>query len=512
MAWSSNGRMMAAASSSPSSGCASTLFEYDCDAVRVHAKRTHPKTGVAEQRKFSVDPNLTSYGILKSILARAFDLGDDSTASAEFVVYFASPDGDWMPMLSDWDLDVAILSSAEPILNLMVTETKIKRLLANLSKSPEIELEMASPSIVVGPATTAKSTDNAFASVPSSSSYSSATKSNPAIFSLFRQQVEKSLPSITTRIHKALSLAEETIIPKSHHVLSLLDSATAGSHLDGNEFRPLSEKEFRSFLNKVGEVAKPRELRLAVYQAGADSSLRKVLWKHLLGVYPGGITGKERIEFIKRQSTEYGNMKQIWLELVLQGRMTDDLKYVTNMVKKDVLRTDRHLSFFSGEGNNNVNLLYNILTTYALNHPSVGYCQGMSDLLSPLLVVMGDESHAYICFCALMARMEFNFKPDGKLMTQKFEHLSQGLLFYDPEFYAYLKMRHSDDLLFCYRWLLLEMKREFSFEDSCLAMEVLWSSLPPLSPNGDCGVRLYEQRFKARQPSNMELSVGHQIP
>ena len=51
------------------------------------------------------------------------------------------------------------------------------------------------------------------------------------------------------------------------------------------------------------------------------------------------------------------------------------MKYVTNMVKKDVLRTDRHLAFYSGDGNSNVTLLYNILTTYAVNHPSVGYCQ-----------------------------------------------------------------------------------------------------------------------------------------
>jgi hypothetical protein len=81
------------------------------------------------------------------------------------------------------------------------------------------------------------------------------------------------------------------------------------------------------------------------------------------------------VNFIRRKSTEYEKMKQLWSDLVLQGRMTDDLKYVTNMVKKDVLRTDRHLSYFSGEGNANVNLLYNVLTTYALNHPSVGYCQ-----------------------------------------------------------------------------------------------------------------------------------------
>jgi hypothetical protein len=63
----------------------------------------------------------------------------------------------------------------------------------------------------------------------------------------------------------------------------------------------------------------------------------------------------------------------------------------------------------------------------------------MSDLASPLLVTMGDEAHAYICFCALMKRLHSNFMLDGIIMTLKFQHLAEGLLYYDPDFYAYLK-------------------------------------------------------------------------
>jgi hypothetical protein len=59
-----------------------------------------------------------------------------------------------------------------------------------------------------------------------------------------------------------------------------------GSHSDVP--RPLNEREFRMFMNKVGEVTRPRELRLSVYQTGAEPAVRKVLWKHLLGVYPQG--------------------------------------------------------------------------------------------------------------------------------------------------------------------------------------------------------------------------------
>lgn len=64
---------------------ATSLFEYDCDAVRVRAKRLNPTSGAEESRKFSVDPNLTSYSILRSILARAFDVTGDN-----FVIYFLS--------------------------------------------------------------------------------------------------------------------------------------------------------------------------------------------------------------------------------------------------------------------------------------------------------------------------------------------------------------------------------------------------------------------------------------
>lgn len=51
----------------------------------------------------------------------------------------------------------------------------------------------------------------------------------------------------------------------------------------------------------------------------------------------------------------------------------------------------------------------------------------------------------------------------------------------------------ADDLLFCYRWLLLEMKREFAFDDALRMLEVMWSSLPPTEPLDD--LPLYEVRF-----------------
>ena len=66
----------------------------------------------------------------------------------------------------------------------------------------------------------------------------------------------------------------------------------------------------------------------------------------------------------------------------------------------------------------------------------------MSDMASPILFVMGSESHAYIAFCALMERLKDNFTTSGAVMTLKFEHLASVLLYHDPVFFAYLE-RHN---------------------------------------------------------------------
>ena len=74
------------------------------------------------------------------------------------------------------------------------------------------------------------------------------------------------------------------------------------------------------------------------------------------------------------------------------------------MVRKDVLRTDRQHKFYSGETNENITALYNILTTYALHYPSVGYCQGMSDLLSPILMIMQVNVYTTFFYTFLMRK------------------------------------------------------------------------------------------------------------
>ena len=82
-------------------------------------------------------------------------------------------------------------------------------------------------------------------------------------------------------------------------------------------------------------------------------------------------------------------------------------------IRKDVLRTDRTHPYFSAEDSPALRSLTQILAAYALCNPSLGYAQGMSDLLSPILLVMQDEVDAYWCFSSLMRTMDVYFIGGG---------------------------------------------------------------------------------------------------
>lgn len=157
--------------------------------------------------------------------------------------------------------------------------------------------------------------------------------------------------------------------------------------------QPLDDAEWRAMLDECGRLVSQERLRLVVYQKGVEPSLRPVVWRHLLNVYPDGLTGEERIAYTRSLAIQYQAQKTCWqrrlrfVYLFLSsisianvysgGRSTEELRLVANAVRKDVVRTDRSLPFYSGDENTNANLLalFNLLTTYALCHPDISYCQ-----------------------------------------------------------------------------------------------------------------------------------------
>lgn len=448
-----------------------SIYSYSREAVRVKVKKCEPNLP-PEWRKFSVDPQITSLDVLYSILAKAFDIKSDF--SIKYKAFDPAGNEIYLAVLSDWDLDAAFLR----IHNLSIQTSTEPCLILQIDIKPFTEVRdweaETPPATNFGSGTTRELMQPIQQSIGMSQKYV--------------QNMQTKLPGlIMNQMEKTFSIVQKAFNMNDEPMSQLPPRA------------PLSDSEFRLFLDPVGQILRQDELRKVIFLGGIDPSLRRVVWKHILNVYPNGMNGRERMDYMKRKSDYYLKLRDTWKNAIKRGCVDSELSYVTSMVKKDVLRTDRLHPFYAGsDDNQNIASLFNILTTYALNHPSVSYCQGMSDIASPLLVTMNDEAQAYICFCAIMSRVKVNFMLDGIAMTQKFTHLTEALNFYDPEFYDYLKLQQADDLLFCYRWLLLELKREFPFEDALRMLEVQWSSLKYESLNGE--LVLFEKEFEPILP------------
>ncbi|CAL0322095.1 unnamed protein product [Lupinus luteus] len=141
----------------------------------------------------------------------------------------------------------------------------------------------------------------------------------------------------------------------------------------------------------------------------------------------------------------------------------------------DVVRTDSHLEFY--EDTRNLARMSDILAVYAWVDPATGYCQGMSDLLSPFVVIFEDDADAFWCFEMLLRRMRENFQMEGPIRVMKqLQELWHILEVSDGEMFAHLSKIGAESLHFAFRMLLVLFRRELSFNEALSMWEMMWAS------------------------------------
>ncbi|TWW77809.1 Small G protein signaling modulator 2 RUN and TBC1 domain-containing protein 1 [Takifugu flavidus] len=151
--------------------------------------------------------------------------------------------------------------------------------------------------------------------------------------------------------------------------------------------------------------------------------------------------------------------------------LLDTVALNLHRIDKDVQRCDRNYYYFTAA---NLEKLRNIMCSYVWEHLEMGYVQGMCDLLAPLMVILDDECLAYSCFTQLMKRMSQNF-PNGGAMDTHFANMRSLIQILDSELFE-LMQQNGDytHFYFCYRWFLLDFKRELLYEDVFAVWEVIW--------------------------------------
>ncbi|XP_043691718.1 rab GTPase-activating protein 22-like isoform X2 [Telopea speciosissima] len=185
---------------------------------------------------------------------------------------------------------------------------------------------------------------------------------------------------------------------------------------------------------------------------------------------------------------------------VLQWKLT------LHQIGLDVVRTDRALIFYVNDSN--LAKLWDVLCVYAWIDTDIGYCQGMNDLCSPMVILLQNEADAFWCFEHLMRRMRGNFKTSVSSIgvQSQLSTLAEIIKVVDPKLHQHLgschcpyfkvcllmvlshkelSINHTRDYdfqnidggeyLFAFRMLMVLFRRELSFMDAIYLWELMWA-------------------------------------
>ncbi|XWS11187.1 hypothetical protein CRYUN_Cryun38cG0062400 [Craigia yunnanensis] len=287
--------------------------------------------------------------------------------------------------------------------------------------------------------------------------------------------------------------------------------------------KTLSARKWQAAFSPDGHLDIGKTLH-RIQHGGIHPSIRGEVWEFLLGCYDPKSTFDEREQIRQHRRVQYARWKNECHEIfpvVGSGKfitapvITEDGQPIqdplvlletnpgtnansTEMVKEltshgtldkkviqwmltlhqiglDVIRTDRTLVFY--EKQENLSKLWDILSVYACIDTDVGYCQGMSDLCSPMIVLLEDEADAFWCFERLMRRLRGNFRctESSVGVETQLGNLAAVTQVIDPKLHQHLETLGGGDYLFAFRMLMVLFRREFSFCDSLYLWEMMWA-------------------------------------
>ncbi|KAL7977365.1 hypothetical protein Chor_009314 [Crotalus horridus] len=260
---------------------------------------------------------------------------------------------------------------------------------------------------------------------------------------------------------------------------NLVSQAQLGERPSVQRETPVTEQEWEQHLDPDGRVLDTIGLRKRIFAGGLSMSLRKEVWKYLLNYYSWGNTSEENKAQVRRKTDEYFRMKLQWKSVSEEQELRNSLlRGYRSLIERDVSRTDRNNKFYEGNENPGLVLLNDVLMTYCMYNFDLGYVQGMSDLLSPILYITQNEVDAFWCFCGFMELVHHNFEESQESMKRQLSQLTLLLRVLDPPLCDFLDSKESGTLCFCFRWILIWFKREFPFSEILQLWEVLWTELP----------------------------------
>lgn len=234
---------------------------------------------------------------------------------------------------------------------------------------------------------------------------------------------------------------------------------------------------YEGFFNEHGQMEDIFNFKRLAFYFGLNNSIRKEAWKFLLGFHTFSSTPEERFTLCSIAEQNYVELTNERLSLDDTDPLFSIVQKVEGPIEKDVARTDRLNPFYSGASNIHLKSIKNILLNYCYSRPQIGYTQGMTDVLAPILQVFESESHTFWCFIEFIEKMHGAIFPSDDNMDHVTTTLLELIKFLIQHVYVLLKQHDLDVLMiFTHRWFLLCYQREFAADDVMRLWETCWSN------------------------------------
>eukprot|EP00189_Rhodosorus_marinus_P001243 CAMPEP_0113961870 /NCGR_PEP_ID=MMETSP0011_2-20120614/5576_1 /TAXON_ID=101924 /ORGANISM="Rhodosorus marinus" /LENGTH=575 /DNA_ID=CAMNT_0000973613 /DNA_START=388 /DNA_END=2115 /DNA_ORIENTATION=+ /assembly_acc=CAM_ASM_000156 len=247
---------------------------------------------------------------------------------------------------------------------------------------------------------------------------------------------------------------------------------------------PVGAAVLETSMDEEGKFSDYEVFKIAIGAGGLAPDLRRTVWPFLAGVYNWDSTRNEREAKAAKMIEKYESLKSAAQarkdskeELNPKAGENDRLEGdPIEQIQKDVHRTDRDVKAFQEDDAPLLGRMEELLYVYAVENPAIGYCQGMSDLISPLLWAFREDhqSMTYFCFAEIMSRQwSQNFLHSGGGISKQLEELKSLTCKADPDI-AQLFEVVDPSYYSLYRWTLVHFKRELEFPDVARLWEVIW--------------------------------------
>lgn len=302
---------------------------------------------------------------------------------------------------------------------------------------------------------------------PSQISQRTSNAPAPSTFAAFGQQQQQQDPRNSSATRSMTSARASTI-----------SNATNDSNMDMLLARLEAQNELLAQESKrraTTESDMDRALNHAKEEAAPGDDVDWDYWGALMHDYNGVVKrNPKQLTTMIQRGVPSALRGLIWQLLAkskdpqLESTFAELLKSTSThekQITRDMTRTFPNHEYFTAEGGVGQEALFNVAKAYSLYDPEVGYCQGISFIVGPLLLNMPEEE----AFCMLVRMMQTyemrgHYTPDMEklqLRLYQFEQLMEETV---PMVFKHLRNQGIRSTMYASQWFMTVFAYKFPLE------------------------------------------------